>query len=156
MTPPASRITASTAGKLAGRGTKPNRRPSAVQNNAGAARINAAHINAAQPALPRLNRQAQAAQGPAAGGNNGGPSSRCGVPVPRHLPGAAPRRPGPAPQAGGGEDDWPVDRGRPLGLRLLGLLGALAFVMLGLSVVAPLLQPRPQTPPARGGTGASA
>lgn len=55
------------------------------------------------------------------------------------------------------EDAMPIDRGRPLGLRLLALLGALAFVMLGLSVIAPLLQPAP--PPARplpGNAGASA
>lgn len=49
-----------------------------------------------------------------------------------------------------GNDDAPlVDPGRPMGLRLLGLLGALAFVILGLStVLLPLLQPAPpQTPP---------
>ena len=45
------------------------------------------------------------------------------------------------------DDDWPVDRGRPLGLRLLALLGALAFVMLGLSSLAPLLQPSPRQQP---------
>ncbi|MFM7652215.1 MAG: hypothetical protein ACKO5M_04705 [Vulcanococcus sp.] len=45
------------------------------------------------------------------------------------------------------DDDWPVDRGRPLGLRLLALLGALSFVMLGLSVLAPLLHPKPPQPP---------
>jgi hypothetical protein len=45
------------------------------------------------------------------------------------------------------DDDWPVDRGRPLGLRLLALLGALSFVMLGLSSLAPLLQPQPANPP---------
>lgn len=43
-------------------------------------------------------------------------------------------------------DDWPVDRGRPLGLRLLALVGALAFVMLGISSLLPVLQ-RPQPPP---------
>lgn len=48
-------------------------------------------------------------------------------------------------------DDWPVDRGRPLGLRLLALVGALSFLMLGLSVVVPLLAPRPSLPqPPRG------
>jgi len=46
------------------------------------------------------------------------------------------------------DDDWPVDRGRPLGLRLLALLGALSFVMLGLSSLAPLLQQGPAQPPA--------
>ena len=45
------------------------------------------------------------------------------------------------------DDDWPVDRGRPLGLRLLALLGALSFVMLGLSVLAPLLHPQQPQPP---------
>jgi hypothetical protein len=43
-------------------------------------------------------------------------------------------------------DDWPVDPGRPLGLRLLALVGALAFVMLGISSLLPVLQ-RPQQPP---------
>jgi hypothetical protein len=36
-----------------------------------------------------------------------------------------------------------VDRGRGLGLRLLALLGALAFLMLGISSIAPLLRPLP-------------
>jgi hypothetical protein len=40
-----------------------------------------------------------------------------------------------------------VDRGRPLALRLLALLGALSFVLLGLSVLAPLLHPQPAAPP---------
>lgn len=40
-----------------------------------------------------------------------------------------------------------MDRGRPLGLRLLALLGALSFVMLGLSALAPLLHPQPTPPP---------
>jgi len=43
-------------------------------------------------------------------------------------------------------EDWPVDRGRPLGLRLLALVGALAFVMLGINSLMPVLQ-RPQQPP---------
>ena len=43
-------------------------------------------------------------------------------------------------------DDWPVDRGRPLGLRLLALVGALAFVMLGINSLLPVLQ-RPHQPP---------
>jgi hypothetical protein len=46
------------------------------------------------------------------------------------------------------DGDWPVDRGRPLGLRLLALLGALSFVMLGLSSLAPLLHPPQRRPPA--------
>jgi len=45
------------------------------------------------------------------------------------------------------DDDWPVDGGRPLGLRLLALLGALSFVMVGLSALAPLLHPQPTPPP---------
>ncbi|MFM7436726.1 MAG: hypothetical protein ACKOCA_03190 [Vulcanococcus sp.] len=51
------------------------------------------------------------------------------------------------------DGDWPVDPGRPWGLRLLALVGALSFVMLGLSSLLPLLQtqpgePRPQPAPA--------
>ncbi len=38
-------------------------------------------------------------------------------------------------------DELPVDRGSGLGLRLLALLGALSFLMLGISTIAPLLQP---------------
>jgi hypothetical protein len=44
------------------------------------------------------------------------------------------------------DGDWPVDPGRPLGLRLLALVGALSFVMLGLSSLLPLLQPQPDGP----------
>lgn len=51
-------------------------------------------------------------------------------------------------------DDWPIDQGRPWGLRLLALLGALAFVMLGINSLLPVLQqplPRPTpTEPNRG------
>jgi hypothetical protein len=46
------------------------------------------------------------------------------------------------------DGDWPIDRGRPLGLRLLALLGAFSFVMLGLSSLAPLLHPPELRPPA--------
>lgn len=46
------------------------------------------------------------------------------------------------------DGDWPVDRGRPLGLRLLALLGAFSFVMLGLSSLEPLLHPPQPEPPA--------
>jgi hypothetical protein len=46
------------------------------------------------------------------------------------------------------DGDWPVDRGRPLGLRLLALLGAFSFLMLGLSSLAPLLHPPQPQPPA--------
>lgn len=45
------------------------------------------------------------------------------------------------------DGDWPVDRGRPLGLRLLALLGAFSFVMLGLSSLTPLLHPPERRPP---------
>ena len=46
------------------------------------------------------------------------------------------------------DDDWPIDPGRPLGLRLLALLGAFSFVMLGLSSLTPLLHPpERQVPP---------
>lgn len=62
-------------------------------------------------------------------------------------------RPMPRPKQGfkdgaEGDDEAPlVDPGRPLGLRLLGLLGAFAFAMLGLStVLLPLLQPPPPPP----------
>ncbi len=43
------------------------------------------------------------------------------------------------------------DRGRGLGLRLLALLGAVSFLMLGISSIAPLLQPAspPQLPDQR-------
>jgi hypothetical protein len=55
-----------------------------------------------------------------------------------------PRRP-----SGVNEEDpetWPVDRGRPLGLRLLALLGAFSFLMLGVSSLVPLLRPPPPPP----------
>jgi hypothetical protein len=47
------------------------------------------------------------------------------------------------------DDELLEDRGRSMGLRLLALLGALSFVMLGISSIAPLLQPPP--PPERPG-----
>lgn len=58
------------------------------------------------------------------------------------------------------DDDAPlVDPGRSLGLRLLALLGAASFVMLGVSsVVVPLLQqpqPEPQPMPDRRGESAA-
>jgi hypothetical protein len=44
------------------------------------------------------------------------------------------------------EQEEPLeDRGRSLGLRLLALLGAFSFLMLGISSIAPLLQP-PEPP----------
>ncbi|MEB3352660.1 MAG: hypothetical protein VKM34_00255 [Cyanobacteriota bacterium] len=36
-----------------------------------------------------------------------------------------------------------MDRGRGVGLRLLALLGAFSFLMLGVSSLIPLLQPAP-------------
>lgn len=46
-------------------------------------------------------------------------------------------------------EEWPVDPGRPWPLRLLALVGAFSFLMLGLSsVVLPLLQrQQPASPP---------
>jgi hypothetical protein len=41
------------------------------------------------------------------------------------------------------EDEPLVDPGRGLGLRLLALLGAFSFLLLGISSIAPLLQPAP-------------
>ncbi|CAK6688834.1 hypothetical protein OGCDGJMD_00506 [Cyanobium usitatum str. Tous] len=44
------------------------------------------------------------------------------------------------------QDDWPIDQGRPWWLRLLALLGALGFVMLGVNSLLPAFQqpsPRP-------------
>ncbi len=38
------------------------------------------------------------------------------------------------------------ERGRGLGLRLLALLGAFSVLMLGISSIAPLLQPAPSPP----------
>lgn len=64
------------------------------------------------------------------------PSRPAPGPAPRPLP----RRPHPAEL----DDDGPLhDPGRGLGLRLLALLGAFSFLMLGLSSIAPLLQPPP-------------
>lgn len=47
------------------------------------------------------------------------------------------------PQRSDDDHDPLVDRGRGLGLRLLALLGAFSFLMLGISSLAPLLQPAP-------------
>jgi hypothetical protein len=44
-------------------------------------------------------------------------------------------------------DDWSIDQGRPWGLRLLALVGALAFVMLGINSLLPVFQ-QPIPPPA--------
>lgn len=49
-----------------------------------------------------------------------------------------------------GEEDLLEDRGRSLGMRLLALLGAVAFLMLGISSMAPLLRvPAPPQLPDR-------
>lgn len=46
------------------------------------------------------------------------------------------------------QDDWPIDQGRPWWLRLLALLGALGFVMLGVNSLLPALeQPSPRPMP---------
>ena len=46
------------------------------------------------------------------------------------------------------QDDWPIDQGRPLLLRLLALLGALGFVMLGVNSLLPAFeQPSPRPMP---------
>ena len=44
-------------------------------------------------------------------------------------------------------DDRLVDRGLPLGMRLLALVGALSFVMLGLNSLLPVFQVPPSPPP---------
>ncbi|KMM16479.1 hypothetical protein [Synechococcus sp. GFB01] len=45
------------------------------------------------------------------------------------------------------DDDEPlVDPGRGLGLRLLALLGAVSFLMIGISSIVLLLQPPPPPP----------
>ncbi|MFM7312075.1 MAG: hypothetical protein ACKO0M_02725 [Cyanobium sp.] len=59
-------------------------------------------------------------------------------------------------QTPGPDDDLPLEWNRPLGLRLLALLGALSFVMIGVSVVAPLLQQRPPLPRPLPGNGQTA
>ena len=44
------------------------------------------------------------------------------------------------------EDEPLVDKGLSLGLRLLAMLGALSFVMLGISSITPLLRQPPPPP----------
>ena len=46
----------------------------------------------------------------------------------------------------GDDEELLKDRGRGLGLRLLALLGAFSVLMLGISSIAPLLQPAPSPP----------
>jgi hypothetical protein len=65
-------------------------------------------------------------------------------PQPRPVPQRQPAHASPPETLGyeGLEEDGPlVDQGRPLALRLLALLGALSFVLLGISSVTPLLEP---------------
>ena len=47
----------------------------------------------------------------------------------------------PLPPTREDQDDWPIDQGRPLLLRLLALLGALGFVMLGINSLLPAFEP---------------
>ena len=57
-----------------------------------------------------------------------------------------PQRPEANPNQDEPLDEPLVDPGRSIGLRLLALVGAFSFLMLGISSLAPLLQPAP--PPA--------
>lgn len=86
--------------------------------------------NGKGPARPRRERGEGVAPRPSAAG----PVRPVGGPHGRSASGVPP------------DDDWPVDRGRPIGLRLLALLGALSFLMIGLSAVVPLLRPPPPEP----------
>ncbi|MCP9784508.1 hypothetical protein KBY83_14520 [Cyanobium sp. WKJ7-Wakatipu] len=47
----------------------------------------------------------------------------------------------PLPPSMEDQEDWPIDQGRPLLLRLLALLGALGFVMLGVNSLLPAFEP---------------
>ena len=47
----------------------------------------------------------------------------------------------PLPPSMEDQEDWPIDHGRPLLLRLLALLGALGFVMLGVNSLLPAFEP---------------
>ena len=47
----------------------------------------------------------------------------------------------PLPPSMEDQDDWPIDEGRPVLLRLLALLGALGFVMLGVNSLLPAFEP---------------
>lgn len=60
--------------------------------------------------------------------------------------GPQPRRSGLPAHEPAGDGDWPVDPGRPLSLRLLALLGAVAFAALGLGNLGLLLRPLPPAP----------
>ena len=59
---------------------------------------------------------------------------------------ARPLPPQHPPEMNGEEEELQEDRGRGLGLRLLALVGAFSFLMLGISSIAPLLQPAPSPP----------
>ncbi|MCP9780115.1 MULTISPECIES: hypothetical protein [Cyanobium] len=47
----------------------------------------------------------------------------------------------PLPPSMEDQEDWPIDQGRPVLLRLLALLGALGFVMLGVNSLLPAFEP---------------
>ena len=47
----------------------------------------------------------------------------------------------PLPPSMEDQEDWPMDQGRPVLLRLLALLGALGFVMLGVNSLLPAFEP---------------
>jgi hypothetical protein len=54
----------------------------------------------------------------------------------------------PLPPSMEDQEDWPIDQGRPWLLRLLALLGALGFVMLGVNSLLPAFdQPSPRPMP---------
>jgi hypothetical protein len=54
----------------------------------------------------------------------------------------------PLPPSMEDQEDWPIDQGRPVLLRLLALLGALGFVMLGVNSLLPAFeQPSPRPMP---------
>lgn len=54
----------------------------------------------------------------------------------------------PLPPSMEDQNDWPIDKGRPWWLRLLALLGALGFVMLGINSLMPAFeQPSPRPMP---------
>jgi hypothetical protein len=57
-----------------------------------------------------------------------------------------PQPPDRPPESDGEEDELLEDPGRGLGLRLLALLGAFSFVMLGISSMGLLFQPTPSPP----------
>lgn len=80
------------------------------------------------------------------------PNRCCASGVPEPLQPVAIRPPSPNRSAvpSCGDNDVPlVDPGRSMGLRLLALLGALSFLMLGVSSILPLLQPPSPVPQPR-------